>query len=82
MARDYTLFSKVLDAIHDGMQIAFTEQNVADGDNFLIFNDDNEQTIVTFHTKSVPYWVEFNNDEPMLLENCPDSFLRSIIKNI
>ena len=82
MARDYSLFRKVLDAIHDGMQITFTEQNVAEGDNFLIFNNDEERTTITLHTKSVPYWVEFSNDEPILLENCPDSFFRSILKNI
>ena len=75
-----SLFSKVLDAIYDGMQITFTPDNVADGDNFLIFSAYDSIT-ATFHTKSVPYWVEFDEDEPILLENCPDSFYESIIKN-
>lgn len=74
------LFCKVLDVIHDGMQITFTPDNVAVGDNFLIFSAYKSCTC-TFHTSHCPYWVEFDGDEPMLLENCPDSFFRSIIKN-
>ena len=75
-----SLFSQVLEAIYDGMQITFTPDNVADGDNFLIFSAYDSIT-ATFHTNRVPYWVEFDEDEPILLENCPDSFYESIIKN-
>lgn len=75
-----SLFSQVLDVIYDGMKITFTPQNVAWGDHFLIFSAHKSCT-VTFHTNSVPYWVDFDGDEPMLLENCPDSFFESIIKN-
>ena len=82
MARDYSLFGEVLSKIKDGITFTFTADNIAEGDDFLIFNDNKEKTIITIHTKSVPYWVEFSNDEPILLEDCPDSFLRSILKNI
>lgn len=80
-ARNYDLFSEVLGKIKDGMKISFTENNVAHDDDFLIFSYRKKQT-VTFHTKSVPYWIEFDGDEPMLLENVPNSFLRSILQNI
>ena len=76
------LYFKVLDSIHDGMRIVFTPDNVADGDDFLIFsNANNNRITATFHMTSVPFIVEFDCDEPMRLEDCPDSFLRSIIKN-
>ena len=82
MARDYKLFSQVLGKIKDGTTITFTQGNVAEGDDFLIFNNDQEQTTITIHTNRVPYWIEFSNDEPIRLEDCPDSFLRSILKNL
>ena len=75
------LFSQVLDVIHDGMRITFTADNVAFGDDFLIFSAHRPSQTITFHTKSTPYWIDFNGVEPMRLEDCPDSFLRSIIKN-
>ena len=75
-----SLFSEVLDAIHDGMQITFTPDNVAEGDRFLIFSAYKSCT-VTFHTSRVPFWLDFDGGEPMLLENCPESFFRSILLN-
>ncbi len=75
------LFTKVLSKIKDGTKITFNSQNVAPGDTFLILYGDRE-CVVTFHTKDVPYWIEFSNDEQMLLEDVPESFLRSILKNI
>ena len=74
-------FGQVLDKIKDGMKITFTPQNVAEGDTFLIFSACKEQTI-TFHTNCVPFWIDFDGDEPMRLEDCPTSFFRSILKNI
>ena len=68
------LFSQVLDVIHDGMKITFTPNNVAWGDHFLIFSAYKK-------TNSVPYWIDFDGDEPMLLENCPESFFESILLN-
>lgn len=75
------LFSQVLDKIYDGLKITFTPQNVAEDDNFLIFSACRKQTI-TFHTNRVPFWIDFDGDEPMRLEDCPTSFFRSILKNI
>ena len=74
------LFSQVLDVIRDGMQITFTPDNVAYGDRFLIFSTYKSCTI-TFHTKSVPFWIDFDGGEPMLLEDCPESFFESILLN-
>ena len=76
------LFSQVLDKIYDGMKITFTAKNVAPYDRFLIFNSYRRKQTITFHTKSVPYWIDFDGDEPMRLEDCPESFLESILKNI
>jgi len=75
------LFNEVISKIKDGMSITFTLENIADGDDFLILYPDRPCT-VTFHTKSVPYWVDFEGEEPMRLEDCPESFYRSILKNI
>ncbi len=74
------LFEKALDLIKDGMSIVFTPKNVAWGDDFLIFSA-YKKIKVTFRWHSL-LWVEFDGDDPMLLENCPDSFFESIIKNI
>lgn len=74
-------FSKVLEKIKDGMKIRFTPKNVAPWDRFLIFSA-YKSCVVTFHTNVVPYWVEFDNDEPMRLEDCPESFFDSILMNI
>lgn len=76
------LFVDVLGKIHDGMEITFTEKNVAEGDDFLIFNEPDDKVTVKFHTSKVPFMVEFDNDEPMRLEDCPTSFFRSILLNV
>lgn len=76
------LFGQVLDKIYDGLKITFTPKNVAYGDRFLLFNSYRRKQTITFHTNSVPYWIDFDGDEPMLLEDCPDSFYRSILQNV
>ena len=76
------LFIKVIEKIKDGQKIVFTPDNVADGDDFLIFGSWNQKQEVTFHKNRVPYWIEFDCDEPMRLEDCPTSFFKSILKNI
>ena len=75
------LFSQVLDKIYDGMKITFTPNNVAYGDRFLIFNKYRRSQTITFHTNRVPYWIDFDGDEPMRLEDCPESFYESILLN-
>ena len=84
MRRNYDLFGKVLDIIfgYDGegdLTITFTPDNVAEGDRFLIFSAHKSITC-TFIARS-PIVVLFDCDEPILLEDCPDSFYESIIKN-
>ena len=80
--KDYNTINELYSKIYDGLTITFTKDNVEEGDKFLIFNECNTSCTCTFHTKSVPFWVEFDNDEPMCLEDCPMSFYRSILKNI
>ena len=82
MRRDYNLFSSVLGKLREGLTITFTKENIAPGDNFLILGCGYDHCTVSFHRPGGLWWVCFDNDEPMLLENCPDSFLRSIFKNI
>lgn len=76
---DFGIFTKVLKVLKDGMEITFTADNVAPGDNFLLFGYYKSCTC-TFRNHGL-WYVYFDNDEPMLLENCPESFYRSIIKN-
>lgn len=62
------------------MEITFTPSNVAYGDRFLIFSA-YKSCKVTFRNHGL-WWVYFDNDDPMLLEECPTSFYESILKNI
>ncbi len=82
MDNRFKLFGELLKKVEDGMKITFTKDNIAKGDRFLIFNNDEDQTTITIHTNRVPYWVEFSNDEPMRLEDCPESFFQSILRNL
>ena len=75
-----SLFDQVLAKIKDGTEIVFTKDNVAEGDRFLIFSA-YKKIKVTFHWRDL-LWVDFDCDEPMLLEDCPDSFFESILKNV
>ena len=82
MRKDYDLFTKVLSKIRDGMSITFTKDNVADCDRFLLLGCGYDSCTVTFKRPSDLWWICFDNDEPMLLEDAPDSFYRSILKNL
>ena len=82
MERNYQLFARVLNKICEGMTITFTNKNIAEGDSFLILGCGYDKCEVAFHRHGGLWWVYFDNDEPMLLEDVPDSFLRSILKNI
>ncbi len=82
MAKDYDLFCQVLEKVREGLTITFTKENIAPGDNFLILGHGYDSCTITFKRPGDLWWVLFDNDEPMLLEDCPDSFLRSILKNI
>ena len=78
----YELFDKVLNKIEEGMTITFTKDNIADGDDFLILDCGYDSCAITFKRLGDMWYVLFDNDEPMLLEDCPDSFYESILKNL
>lgn len=82
MARDYDLFEKVLNVLKDGMKITFTPDNIADGDDFLLFGYGYTKQTITFKMLGDLWYVIFESDEPMLLEDCPDTFYESILKNV
>lgn len=78
----FEIFGKLLPKLKDGMKIVLTPKNVAAGDNFLIFCGSRQSQTITIHTNRVPYWIDFDCDEPMRLEDCPTSFFRTLLKNI
>lgn len=75
-------FSKLISLIKDGMSIPLTKKKCVQFDDFLIFNQHRRKQTVTIHCKSVPYWIDFDGDEPMLLEEIPRLFIWTLIKNI
>ena len=84
----YDLFDKVLNVFRNveygyknGIDITFTPKNVAYGDHFLIFSAYKSCTCHFWKTSSGIIYVDFDGDEPMLLENCPESFFESILLN-
>lgn len=83
--RNLDLFLKALTIIngYDGdgdLQITFTSDNVADGcEDFLNFRTYPKITCTFLRGSSGT--VLFDCDEPLLLEDCPDCFYESIIKN-
>ena len=82
MARNENLFSEVLHKLDDGMEITFTPDNVAEDDDFLIFSAYKQIKCTFKRSGSGLLWVWFDNDDPMLLEDCPDSFYESIHLNL
>lgn len=76
------LFGVVLSKIKDGMTIVFTKDNIDKDDNFLIFSAYKEIKVWFRRYSSGIVKVFFSCDEPMLLEDCPQSFYKSILKNI
>lgn len=82
MENKYELFAELLKNIKDGMQITFTKDNVHEDDNFLILGCGYNSCTITFKRYRDLWWVLFSNDEPMLLEDTPVSFWKSILKNI
>ena len=78
----WELYPLLIGYIKDGMKITFTKFDVAEDDNFLIFGCGYDSCTVTFHTNRVPYWIGFDNDEPMRLEDVPTSFIISMLINL
>lgn len=81
---DFELFISVLAKIRTmiGKSITLTREDVASGDTFLIFSAYDSHTITFKRRYDGVIVLLLDNDEPMLLEDCPDSFLRTLIKNL
>lgn len=83
MENRYEIFEELLKSIKNGMQITFTKDNIHPDDNFLILGCGYNSCTITLKRCASGLWVvNFDNDEPMLLENTPVSFWKSILKNI
>ena len=81
---DFELFLNVLTKIHTmiGKSITLTREDIASGDTFLIFSAYESHTITFKRRYDGVIVLLLDNDEPILLEDCPDSFLRTLIKNL
>ena len=80
----YDTFGTLLDKLRgmENKSITLTKTDVVEGDNFLIFSAYDSITI-TFKRRYDGIWVVcFNNDEPILLEDCPMSFHLTLLKNL
>lgn len=80
------LFGKVLNKIY-GMidkSITLTEKDLHPTDHFLLLGKNtSESCTITFkRTNSGLIMLLFDNDEPILLENCPESFYKTLLKNL
>ena len=74
-------FSLLLSKIENGMTFTLTKKDCAFADDFLLFSGCRKQTI-TLHTNCVPYWIDFDGDEPMRLEDTPCTFWQTLLLNI
>ena len=81
---DFELFLSVLAKIRTmiGKSITLTREDIASGDTFLIFSAYESHTITFKRRYDGVIVLLLDNDEPILLEDCPDSFLRTLIKNL
>lgn len=77
----HEIVDALYDNLKDGMTFTLTPKDIAYRDRFLIFSAYDKQ-VITIHMNRVPWWVEFDEDEPMLLEDCPTSFYRTLLLNI
>lgn len=76
------LFMAVLNGLTNGLEITFTKDNVDKDDDWLNLRTYPEITAKFTKAKSGIWWVAFDEDERTMLEDCPNSFLRSIYKNL
>lgn len=81
---DFELFLSVLAKIRTmiGKSITLTKEDVASGDTFLIFSAYDSHTITFKRRYDGVIVLLLDNDDSILLEDCPDSFLRTLIKNL
>lgn len=80
------IFSELLKKLNgrNEVSIIFNKNNIYEDDNFLIqvYYRNKEEKIILKRSNSGIIYVLFENDEPILLENCPKSFWKSILKNL
>ena len=81
---DFELFLSVLAKIRTmiGKSITLTREDVASGDTFLIFSAYDSHPITFKRRYDGVIVLLLDNDDSILLEDCPDSFLRTLIKNL
>ena len=76
------ILKDIVNGLRDGEEMTLNRDNVYANDRFLILNG-NESQKVTFRRRGDGVWrVHFDGDEPMLLEDTPASFWRTIRKNM
>ena len=81
----YDLFDKVLKKLNgmNGKSITFTKANVHPTDNFILLGYGYDECAITFKKRYDGVWVIlFSNDNPILLENCPQCFLETLLLNL
>ena len=65
-----------------GKSITLTKEDIASGDTFLIFSAYDSHTITFKRRYDGVIVLLLDNDERILLEDCPDSFFYTLIKNL
>lgn len=81
---DYEIFDELLTKLRgmEGKSITLTKNDISPNDNFLIFSAYDSITI-TFKKRYDGVWVLiFDCDDKILLENCPPTFWRTLLKNL
>ena len=83
---DLDYFDSVLTKLYNGWMdktIVITEKNVHPSDHFLLLGEFAHKSIsISFKNYRGVIWVYFDCDEPMRLEECPTSFLKTLLKNM
>ena len=81
---DFDLFADVLKKISPmvGKSITLTPNDIVAGDRFLIFSAYDSHTITFKKRYDGVIVLLFDHDNPILLEECPDSFLKTLNKNL
>lgn len=82
----YELFSRLLEELGkrkmNGKTIVINKDNVFCYDDFLIFSGDRTSQKITFRRMGDLWVLDFDGDEPMLLENCPEDFFATLLLNL
>ena len=85
MADRFDTFGTLLNKLKgmENKSITLTEKDIYRGDRFLIFGFGYDSHTITFKKRKDGVWfIFFNNDEPIILEECPTSFFLTLIKNL